>query len=72
MLKIRIQDRVVQLWNEHHENLSGKMTTESILPLLEYYAEDEMYLTHNEIEIEQIERLIASEYDQEAEKEMMH
>ena len=53
------------LWNENQDKLSKTLDMNVLLQILECYAEDETYLCHNEIEIEQIERIIASEYAQE-------
>ena len=65
MLKLRIQERVMVLWNENQDKLSKTLDMNVLLQILECYAEDETYLSHNEIEIEQIERIIASEFAQE-------
>lgn len=70
MLKLKIQERVMELWNLNQEKVFKVMDMYLLLQILECYAEDEVFLSNNEIEIEQIERLIASEYDQDVAKEV--
>lgn len=50
----------MQLWNEHQKVLSKKMDMEKLLQVLECLAEDELFV-ENEIEIEQIEKVILKE-----------
>lgn len=60
MIKIMTQERVLELWKIHQEKISETLDIDTLLQILERYAEDELYFEKN-IEIEQIEILISSE-----------
>ena len=66
LLKLKIQERVMVLWTDNQSKVSKALDMDLLLQILECYAEDELYFSHHEIEIEHIERIIASEYDKEA------
>lgn len=68
-LKINMQERVMELWNEHQKieqitkNFASQFDMERILQILECVAEDELYF-ENGLEIEQLELLIQQQQKQ--------
>eukprot|EP00347_Sterkiella_histriomuscorum_P001182 403373014 len=60
-LKLKMQERVMELWNLYQSSLKNDYDMERLLAILECYAEDELYF-QNDLEIEQIEKLISREH----------
>jgi hypothetical protein len=50
-LKIKMQERVMELWNEHQASMIKTMDMERLLQILECLAEDELFMDDG-IEIE--------------------
>ena len=63
VVKLNVQERVIELWKEKSGELSQTLDSDCLLQVLEKYAEDELYF-EKQVEIEQIEVLIASELNQ--------